>query len=310
MKLLRTALSVAACLLSAHAIVRAQLNMFPVQEGMSDASQHAEESFAADARLILVGALGDTTVSGAGGPVELRIDLTTGMANAWAYAFYSSSLDSIATYVVVDIPMMGRQVFDGFLPASPPPGTESGVDTSAPFLPSDRMVARLKEDTTFARYRTDIPFRQPHLIGIRQLTAAETSTLPATFGTGSPTWHVEFDGGRDTSMRCYVSALTGETYCVRGTAAAAVEETRDDATSTGAGCVSLGEGRFLLTARSLDRPTMALYTVDGSRVDLELMPRREGEIWTARMDLAALPAGAYFCRIEGRGWSRTFPLAR
>jgi hypothetical protein len=89
-------------------------------------------------------------------------------------------------------------------------------------------MARLAADSIFERYRASFPAKLPETIGLRASISSDAALLPAWFPTDKPLWVLNFRGGGDSTLTCFVATGTGATYCTRSIAASAPRHGESD----------------------------------------------------------------------------------
>ncbi len=189
--------------LTLPAVSRAQILLpFNSNEGVRAALQKAKDSIGADAHLTFVATFGNLSQ----GPLSLEFDLNQGTATAWAYSFHSPSAAKTATIFVVKFPLVGfnTQSLGQAIPI--PAQFDNTLDTSGAYAGSGAMIGVLKEDTTFQRYRMELPGAKPGLITLGQLVQVDSVSLPNGFPLDQPAWTVLFNGGGDSTMTCFVAS--------------------------------------------------------------------------------------------------------
>lgn len=300
---------------------------FFAQDGMAAAKAKALETVGKDAKLLFVISFGNLDIP-AGNGIPIPLSLTfyldsakggglsptkqPGQADAWIYVF--NSQDSAKTSALVALNLLGSYLIQDFGGALPIPAAIGAALTfSEPFASSGKMIKQLKtSDTAFIRFHKRLPGAVPRLVTFGQLVASDSVTLPVAFLNG-PAWTVQFLGGGDSSMTCFVSAQSGETFCQQvtlpqlsvpsnptnlGTASLVV------APNPGGGVVRVGLD-LPTGSRADGSVTMILYNERGGQV-LDLTPSllRNGYGY-AEFDASALPSGVYYCRASGTNWQGT-----
>jgi hypothetical protein len=288
--------------------LKAQLEPTPylAKEGMQTAAKAAKDSLASDAVLIYIGTFGDFEAQG----VTTKFDLNNGKASVWGYVYYSPSLDKSLTIVVVKVLIVYQAFVVSDLPLPVQPADES-VDVSGSYANSDKLVQRLKTDTAFTRYHSELPDARPDFVSYGATVPDNPIPMPDGFPNDEPLWTVSFIGSGDSTMTCFVAANTGTTICQRislpqlsvddesnglaGTAALAVSP--NPATGRTHIAVSVPYGMSAAGAE------MVLFNALGEKVlDLSESFARTGYSH-AEFDASTLPAGRYFCRVAGTQWN-------
>lgn len=195
------------------------LNPHPSGDGLAAANRAAATALGADARLVLIGAIGNGVYDTGSGTVQLRFDAADGTSTAWAFAYYSPSKGSHVMLAAVDIPGLGFQIVPTSAPV-PLDGIRDRVDPALPFGGSETIVGRLATDSTYRRYRAELPGVYPADIAYRAVNGRDSALLPAWFPRNTPVWMMRFTGAGDSTMNCWVSGGTGAVYVVRGGVAA------------------------------------------------------------------------------------------
>lgn len=188
--------------------------------GTAMALQQARASLGADAALVFIGAMGNSSYDANGFTVQLRFNLDDGTSTAWAYAFYSAAKNQRVVLAVVDVPGTGFQVMPAAAPV-PIPAVRTPLDTALPYAGSERMIERLAGDSVYRRYRAELPGALPYALAFRPLSAADSAVLPTWFPLDAPVWAMRFTGAGDSAMVCYVAGATGATYCTHSAVASA-----------------------------------------------------------------------------------------
>src|SRR5690349_16042675 len=180
MKLLSLAL---ALLITAVVHTSAQtISLVPhrAHDGLPFAVAVGRSLLGSDATLVFIGAIGDDTYEINGMQIPLRFYPDSGTATAWVYQFYSPSRVEHALVVAIDIPSMGFDAFEAQSPLPIPELTQS-IATGLPYAGSDMMIARLKSDSTYQRYRTDYPSARPATLSYRPIITDDQLLLPDDF---------------------------------------------------------------------------------------------------------------------------------
>lgn len=259
------------------------------------ARTYASENLPSDARMVLIGAIGN--VEPAPG-MMLTINTDSGTANAWAYIHYIPSQDRFVSVAVVDVPPFGPQIFETEPPTEIPASLVDSLRLADPFAGSGAMATRLMLDIDYLDFREKYPSVRADIVSYSDPTSRDSVVLPPAFPLDAPLWSVRFLGGGDSALICWVSGSTGESYCVRGAAAAIEDESqRGDATvipnpATGSATVILPPGLD-------DESDVALYDATGRRVAAARRIERAGDAWQATVDVSELPAGTYYVAAEG-----------
>ncbi len=298
---------------------------FYSSEGVPTAQERARVDLAADAELIFIGSLGDFTIPAGGTiPIDLHLGFYLdsargpglepprypGQADAWIYLFRSA--DSGRTLPLIVVKILGAyqaQSFQGF--PFPSQFGAGPLRLGDPYSGSGEMTRRLKEnDDVFQVYHAELPGSSPDVVTYGQLVGNDSVQFPVDFLNG-PAWTMVFAGGRDTSMTCFVSAMTGATFCQRVTLpplSAPREATTREGSIT------------ILSTPSADRVQVVVASPPGKRADenvrfllydaLGRMVRdggdhsiREGQPVDLHLD--GLPAGVYYLLALGTAWRAT-----
>jgi hypothetical protein len=174
----------------------AQLNPISARELVSNVISRAKTDLASDAYLQSVLFAGGTQQG-----ITLSFDLTSGKANAWIYAIYSPSRDSVLYYAGVNVPLFGYQVIAAPSGATIPTLPFGHGELSEPFIDSPAALQAAKGGGADA-------FLQSHPNAKMEIAAAlrlmdDLPTLPA-----GKYWLFRFVDG-SAAYFCYVSAETG-----------------------------------------------------------------------------------------------------
>ncbi len=196
-----------------------ELTPHPSRDGLAAANQAATAALGADARLVLVGAVGNGTYDTGNGTVQLRFDAADGTSTAWAFAYYSPSMGSHVMLAAVDIPGLGFQIVPTSSPV-PLDGLRERVDPALPFGGSETIVGRLATDSIYRRHRAELPGVHPADIAYRAVNGRDSALLPAWFPRDAPVWSMRFTGAGDSTMNCWVSGGTGAVFVARARVAA------------------------------------------------------------------------------------------
>jgi hypothetical protein len=276
------------------------------EEGAALASREAISRLGPDATLVMIGAIGDTIFNNA----SMRIDPDRGEASAWAYFFYSPTRKEWSTVATFDVMGGGLQAMPTESPVQIPEGLTVRIDTALPFASSGQLPARLKGNPTFEGYRADLPDVEPNRIAFRQPTASDSAALPDAFLLDAPLWTLLYRGAGDTMMTCWVSGRTGESFCVRGNAAASVSGDPEPARAQRIGVIPNPAGDLIQVVvvppagrSASEKIEVALYGSAGQRSLAPNSIERSGDRIVATFDPSSLPAGEYYCHIAGNGWS-------
>jgi hypothetical protein len=288
--------------------LHAQLTPHHSQDGLTLANTTAR-SILPDGILVMVGAGGDTVISGA----TMTIDLTEGSASAWGYFYYSPGTKRWTTIGLFDVLGSGLQASVMNSPVPIPTEMTRMIDTTLPFATSTSFVAQLSKNATFAHYRLTHPAASPNLIAYRSPIQSELALLPESFPVDAPLWGVQFRGTGDAAMRCWVSGRTGESYCLQESSAASVEGAREQHRAEFITAVPNPGGDLVRVivvppAGATPRSTFALYNVAGKSVLEPLRVVREGERSVATFDMASLPSGIYYCHVTGDSWNDSIAI--
>ncbi len=303
--LLRFGLSSILCLVATHAHCWAQLDFgFIALQGLPAAEEQARTDMGSDAYPVLIASTGTLQVEEL--PLPLEFNLNNGKATVWMYVFYSPSSEEFGTYIVARI--IGYQVFPvGTLPIPLPGEFITEVNATGTYADSDDMIGRLKADTAFTKYRSDLPNAQPGFVTFGQLLSEGAPELPNDFPLGQGTWTLSFQGGGDSTMTCFVASETGETFCRRiyglptvsvpneSTAAHNAQLTVAPNPASGSVTVQVsGVPNSVLTTSKL-----LLYNQAGELV-LDLTESFSNNGYSrASFAANALPSGLYHCRLVG-----------
>ncbi|HYF03330.1 MAG TPA: T9SS type A sorting domain-containing protein [Patescibacteria group bacterium] len=157
---------------------------------------------------------------------ETGNDNDRGKSEFWGYLVRSTAKpDSLKAYVVVQVPILGFQVFDApagidlnSLPGDFSQNLPSNSNGTPAWMNTDSLVLRLRTNSTFQQYRQQRPDASPDYV------ALGLSKLPTPmFSAGSPLWSVTFTGSSTAEfLSCSVHALDGRVECISG--ATSVEE--------------------------------------------------------------------------------------
>ncbi|MBS1911923.1 MAG: T9SS type A sorting domain-containing protein [Bacteroidetes bacterium] len=307
---LRRYLILPAIALVAASAARGQfLTPFTAKAGIPTAASKARDSVGTDAQLAFIATFGHLSQSG----LTLEFNLDNGDADGWGYTFFSPSQSKSATLGVVKLPVLGFQTqsLGSGLPV--PSQLNLALDTAGAYSNSDQMIARLKQDTTFSRYRTELPNAKPQFITFGQLFTADSVNLPNGFPLDQPTWTMLFTGGGDSSMTCFVASKTGEHFCRRVTLPSSGVSADGRAAGTAALDVlpnpTTGRARIDITlpsgVRTGSGTTLMLFDMRGAAVmDLSAELARNNFAF-AEFDATQLTAGVYYCRVSGDNWNGT-----
>src|SRR5262249_2778581 len=160
------ALIAAAALVVSAATADAQLLVpFLAKAGIKTATTKAKDSLGADAHLTSLAAFGNLQQGG----FTLEFNLETGEATAWGYTFYSPTQSAGSTIGVVQLPIIGFQTQSLGNAVQLPAFLNGELDTTGAYSNSDQMIAQLKTDTAFMRYRSELPGAKPQLVTLGQL---------------------------------------------------------------------------------------------------------------------------------------------
>lgn len=303
--LLRIGLTSILCLVAAHTHCWAQLDFgFIALQGLPAATEQAQTDMGSDAYPVLIASTGTLELEQL--PLPLEFNLNNGKATVWMYVFYSPSSEEFGTYIVARI--LTYQVFQlGALPFPIPGELVNEVNTNGNYADSDDMIGRLKMDTAFIKYRSDLPNAQPGFVTFGQLLPEGAPELPNDFPLGQSTWTLSFQGGGDSTMTCFVASETGETFCRRiyglptvsvpNESTAAHNAQLSVAPNPASGSVTVhvsGVPNSVLTTSKL-----LLYNQAGELV-LDLTESFSSNGYSrASFAVNALPSGLYHCRLVG-----------
>ncbi|MDB5033447.1 MAG: hypothetical protein JWQ98_688 [Chlorobi bacterium] len=292
---------------------------FFAKDGLKTAQQKAQDSLGSGLELTAV----------VSGEIDLGISKTSfyldstrgnilqpgrlpGQADVWGYVFHSPSQGKFATFFVIKL-LVGYQTQS--LPAFSFPVTPGArLDFTLPYENSDGMTSRLKSDQTFASYHHTHPAAAPRIVTLGQLAGTDSLTLPISFPVDQPLWTLNFPQQGDSvpGLTCFVGARSGDVFCRE--VSLPVLSVNDVAGSSGAGIIvapNPGSGATRITlrlpgsARVADGVGMGLYDMRGARVMDLTASFISNDFQFAEFDSRALPAGLYYCRAAGSGWSAT-----
>lgn len=276
-------------------------------QAIAKATTLAKDSIGSDAMLTFIGTVGHIDTLG----LSSEFNLDNGKAGLWGYIFYSPSTQKTKTIGVVSIPVLGYTALT--LPIDfPAVGTTTALSTTVTYGNSDKMVAQLKTDTTFAQYHKDFPSQTPDFLSLGNLATIDSVPLPISFNTNQELWTISFIGSGSMSMTCFVGASDGSTYCRRVYIPTLdVPAASDNAIRGTADVVVAPNPANGRTRVSLDLPSgvqmdqnvsLALFDAAGAKVlDLTGDLARSGGSFV-EFDSHALPAGVYFVRAFGSNW--------
>lgn len=315
---IRSLIALAVTLVSWSAMLRGQpmeLNPIIAEEGLGVATQTARQTLAGDARLVFLGAVGNDEFDNDGMTIALRFTLDGGTSSAWAYVFYSPSLNIRATIAAVDIPGIGLQGMPVESPVPVPQIFTAALNTGLPFSGSPAILPRLRSDSTYTRYMAELPGAWPQSVAYHDPAPIDSLRLGSDFPLDGPLWEVVFAGGGDSAMTCYVAAASGRVRALRGSAVASAP---DDAPRharygmTVSSSSSTGVLRLKIVPEEAGGTKwdaeVSLYDINGMRVLGPFRCAIGGE--EVELDLTALPRGRYYCRAVGEGWSGVVGVAR
>jgi hypothetical protein len=288
------------------------LNPILSSEGIASATSAAASLAGPDARLVFVGAAGNARVDNNGMPVDLRFTLDDGRSTAWACVFYSPSRKTRTTIAAIDIPGLGPQAMQVESPVPIPDGFTLPLNRSLPYSGSETILPRLLLDSTFVRYRAELPGAWPANASYHDPAGPDSLRLAPDFPLDAPLWQIVYGGAGDSAMVCYVSAGSGRVRSLRGSAVAAVPA--DGMRGDGARMRVERRGAHAVVWMDAPRRTgdadISLYDISGR---IASGPYRcgivdgEGRI---ELDLEPLPPGVYYCRAIGAGWSAVAGIVR
>jgi hypothetical protein len=240
------------------------------------------------------------------------LDPANGQSMFWAYAFYSPAQNQTTVIAVgkVGTPPLGfYQAIAAPTDSTaqfPIPTGATPLDITGEYANSDDMVTRLATDTAFIRFRQKFPNRKADFAGFAD--ALDTTGLIPGFPVDAPIWLVSFGGEGDSSMFCAVASKAGTAFCQRVEIPSAV---REDQASTGGALTVSPNPAHGITRIGINPPagtrftagaSAMLYNTSGEKV-LDLTGSMAGSGFrTIELDAASLPAGAYFCVVQGGGW--------
>ena len=181
---------------------------FTALDGLPTAVERARDSVGSDATLILLGSGGGVNA----GPIPIEFNIDDGKAPLWAYVFRSKQEDRIGTVVVFRL--FGYQAFLLGDTPFPIPQALQTIETKGEYSNSSKMAEKLKTNSTFQKYRTDIPKATPSLVILGQLLG-QGVPLPNGFPLKAPIWTITYTGQGDSAMTCFVASETGLTFCLR-----------------------------------------------------------------------------------------------
>jgi hypothetical protein len=282
-----------------------------MKEGIATARSIAVDTLGSDAELMYVVAFGDLQLDDP--PLSSTFDLSNGKSNTWAYVYRSESQNRTTVVVVVKLLI----IFQGFSLGDIPfqiPTLGSSLVTTGAYANSDTFVERLKTDSTYNKYRSDLPGALPDLISLGELIPGDSITLPGGFPLTEPTWSITWIGAGDSSMTCFVTAETGQVICrrrsvsissvatnssnIRGTANLIVQP--NPATQMVRVTIDLPQG-----VRASDGIGLVLYDEAGRQV-LNLTDRLAGNgSGVITFDAGNLPSGTYYIHAFGPDWTGT-----
>ncbi len=295
-----------------HADISAQpIELQPIlsQEGVEAAIDVARANLADDARIVLVGAIGNSVYNS----VELRFDPTTGTSTAWAYLFASASREEQRMYAVFDIQGMGRQASAVESPVELPKDLAGTVDLSLTYAASNRMMERLRADTTYIRYTGVHPGLLPQALAFRNTLDADLTVLPEDFPVDASLWNISYQADDGSTMLCFVAGGSGRTYCVTTSGVSAAPAEPERSTGTLVASPNPVSGLLRITAHppgNDEAPLLQLYDATGRLVIDRIEGRRSDGAWIAEIDTTDLPHGAYHLKATQGTWNITTSVLR
>lgn len=294
------ALTLMLALPGGFATLHAQLQPIPHRsmEMLPVAREYAAGSFPSDAVLAIIGAVGNVEPTPG---VRLAINADSGIASAWAYIYYSASQKRWSSIAIVDLPVLGTQVFETDPPTEIPPSLTRAIALDEPYSESGAVATRLMLDPEYLSYREQYPANRPGLVSYREAVVEDSAALTSTFPLDAPLWSIEFSGAGDQRMICRVSARTGETICRRASVATALDEWSSPIDAVVLPNPSSGRTTVLLPESCDARSRVELYDVDGRVVLSEARIESSDTGCQAIFDVSDTPTGMYFVRIDGAG---------
>jgi hypothetical protein len=301
----RAALLIAAIVggtIAASSELSAQFEPVPRRSSqfLATAENYARENLPSDAVLALVGAIGNVEV---GPGIPLAINADSGTASAWAYIYYTPSQTRWISVAVFELPGMGEQVMESDPPTVIPQTLTRAVDLTLPYAESGRMAERLKQSPDYQIHRELYPGARPSIVSYRDPVAADAAGLPNTFPSNAPLWSIEYSGGGDSAMICWVSGSSGQSWCVQGRRAAVVRD--DDAAKASVFPTPAADAVRVTTARRIGAGNQP-WLVDANGTSIAAARRIEcaTEGCVIEFDVSALADGVYFVRRQGETLGR------
>lgn len=282
-----------------------------MKQGLQAATRLAKDSLGNDARLMYVGTFGEFTAEQVGFSTEFNLD--NGKANLWGYVFHSEAKKETRIIGVINLVFSYQAIDLGGFPF-PIVISNTALDTESPYSNSDAFVARLKTNEVFLKYRSDLPGAKADLISYGELLPGDSLPIPGGFPLNESTWSISFIGAGDSSMTCFVTAKTGQTFCRRRTGISSVDV---PATPTAIASIAIGPNPASGLVRvSIDLPngmsttgmTLALFDETGRQL-IDLSDRLSaGAGGVFLLDTRTLASGVYYVHARGNGWTGTTGL--
>ncbi len=279
---------------------------FTALDGIPTAQKKISDSLGAGSKLVAIATIGNLDVQG----IPLEFNAETGESVAWIYAFSTPSGD-IATIAVVRLfAFLAFSIGDVPLPL--PDGVLPNVETDGEYADSDKMIAQLKTNATYASYRNDFPDYSPSFVVLGQLLG-NVDLLPDDFPLTQSIWTVSFTGQGDSAMTCFVASKSGQTFCIERPDFLSVDEEEMSAHQLALQTMpNPTVEQVTITIESQGVPLAAdahlllLNSVGETVLDLSDDPGLlSGRITVSTEDL---PAGLYHLILQSEGKSRRHPL--
>lgn len=179
------------------------------KDGIAASKKFAVDSLAGDVVLIAGGTVGGQEFSG----IKLDFNDKNGTATMWVYVYHSEIKNDNITVIVA---LAGLLVQSFALPVPIPQSSIIELNMKLPYINSDKMVAQLKLDTAFKRFKIERPTVGAGFIFLADgKIQGDSANAVSGFNYNQPIWSVSYSGGPDSSLNCIVGGSDGKAFCQR-----------------------------------------------------------------------------------------------
>lgn len=275
------------------------------QEEVDRATQVARDSIGLDAGLVGIATTGEIDLSDIGFPTTIQgYREADGSSPAWGYLFSTPSGDDEIGVAVIKL-AIGDPVTVTERESDFETGTRD-LDLSGPYAGSDSLAVALQRNDIYRDHRTEFPQMPADAVVLAWEPNGSDEFLPVEFPKNLPIWSIFFspDELTDSSMVCFVSTGSGETFCRRfeSTSVRGSSGTDEGLRLSGAVPAVAGEGLEVTVPSGADLSTLRLSSLDGRTLldasSFRLSGTSASGTPLLRSELLDVPAGTYVLSIH------------